>query len=675
VIAVWTVVLAAAVGLAAGFGDRARDDYNAWQTFEPAGSDFLAKNFPDAAGANARVVVHASAGPLRNSDLAVLRDSLRAVPGVSAVSPPRMATTGDTALITVQYRVPVTEFRGGEGVAALQRAVAPFERADLRVELGGEVPENYTGDGGTLEQIVLLAAGVLLLVASGSLAAAGIALTLGAFGSGTGLALMWTLAGFTSVSPAAPFVVTALGLGCGIGYVLLFLARFRENQRCGCSARDAAAAANGSAGRAIVVAGTVVSVSLLTLLAGLVPQFSSFGLATAVVIVAVTLAAVTLLPALCALAGHRLRPGWPLKVGVPSRLVARRWVAHVAKRPLPWAISALVVLLLAAAPALELRTWPRDAGSLATSDTVRRAFDLTAAEFGPGANGPFTVAVDVKRVGPQRLARSIAEIRRNVGVARVSVPRYNAGRSTAVFTIEPLTGPGDEKTVVTLRAVRALLPSGMYLTGNTAYFAGVSDELAHRLWLLIVVVVAMAVVLLTIAFRAPVAAILTGALSLLSLTATYGVLVATIQWGWGAEVFGLPGAVSISSWAAVLMFIALFGLTTDYQVFISSRVREEWIATGNAGVAVSRGFASTAHVVVASGAIAGGMFGAFALDPDSIVKIMCLGVAVGLFVDVALVRMILLPAALTLLGRSTWWMPRRPPPLAGSVARAEALHR
>jgi RND superfamily putative drug exporter len=671
---VWTVVLAATVGLAAAFGDGARDDYGAWQTFEPAGHDFLARNFPDAAGADARVVVHATAGSLRTSDLGLLRDSLGAVNGVSAVSPPRMSAHGNTALITVQYRVAVTEFRGAQGVAALQRAVAPFERPDLRVELGGEVPENYTADGGTLERTAVIAAVLLLLVATGSLTAAGIALMTGVIGSGTGLALMWTLAGVTPVSPAAPFVVTALGLGCGINYVLLFLGRFRENLRRDCSPIDAAAATNGSAGRSIMLAGTVVSASLLCLLTDLLPQFSSFGPTTAAVIVTVTLAAVTLLPALCGLAGHRVRLGWPIKVSAPRRSLAGRWVAHVAKWPALWAISAFVVLLLAAAPALELRTWPRDAGSLATSDTVRRAYDVTAAEFGPGANGPFVVAVDTKRVGPQQLASSIAEVRRSAGVAGVSVPLYNTARSAAVFTVEPLTAPSDEKTVVTLRAVRALLPAGMYVTGHTTYFADVSDLLAQRFWLLIVVVVAMAVALLTIALRAPVAALVAGAFSLLSLAATYGALVALIQWGWGAAAFGLPGAVPVSSWAAVLTFIVLFGLTTDYQVFLASRVREEWLRTQNVGLSVSRGFASTTHVVVAGAAVLVAIFGAFVIDPDSIVKIMSVGVAVGLFVDVFLVRLILLPAALTLLGRSAWWVPGNPPPLAGSAAAAEALH-
>jgi RND superfamily putative drug exporter len=658
VIAFWTVILAATLGLAAAIGGQPRDDYNAPGTSESIGYDFLAKSFPDMAGADARVVVRTRSGRLNAADLGALRDHLQTVSGVSTVSPPRMSEAGDTALIAVQYRVPATEFRGSPGVDALRRAIEPIQRSGLQVELGGEVPENFTAPGGTAEKGGVIAAGCILLFAFGSITAAGIPAAVGLFGVGTGWALMLVMAGFNAkILTAAPYFATILGIGVGIDYALLFVARFREYLPLCPSPRDAAGAANGSAGKSILVAGTTVLVSLLGLRLAGIPQFSTFGYATAVLIVAVMLTAVTLVPALCGMAGHRLVRWGAGDRPTPNRARATRWVQHVSKRPALWTMAALIVLLLLAAPALGMRTWPRDAGSLYTSETVRRAYDLIAADFGAGANGPFTVAVDATKVSPPQLNGTVNELREDAGVAHVSEPVFNADRSAAVFTIEPTAAPHEKAAAETLRQVRAQLPHGTYVTGLTPYFADVSDHLARQLWLMIIVVVGLAVPLLTIAFKAPVVAIKAALLNLLSVTATYGVLVVLFQWGWGAALFGLPGGVPISSWAAILLFIILFGLSTDYEVFIVSRVREEWLDTGEARKSVMRGFVSTAHVVTIAATIMIAVFLAFALDPDIVVKMMCVGMVVGLFIDVIVIRMILVPATMALLGRFNWWVP------------------
>jgi RND superfamily putative drug exporter len=654
VIALWIAILAAALGLAAAIGGQPRDDYNAPGASGSIGYDFLTKRFPEMAGADARVVVRTPSGRLNTADLDALRDQLRTVSGVSTVAPPRMSEAGDTALIAVRYSVPVTEFHGPEGVNALRRAVAPIQRSGLQVELGGEVPENYTADGGPVERDAVLAAGCLMLLVSGSIAAAGIAPAVVLFGVGTGLSLMRIMAGSISISAAAPFFATALGIGVGIDYTLLFLARFRENLPLRDSARDAAGAANGSAGMSIVIAGTTVLVSLLGLRLAGIPQFATFGYATAVVVAAFVLTAVTLVPALCGLAGHRLVRR---RAAPADRARTGWWVHFINKRPALWVLAALTVLLVLGAPVLGMRTWPHDGGSLSTSDTVRRAHDLIAADFGPGANGPFTVGVDATALSSQQVAATIQELRAAAGVANVAEPLYNADRSAAVFTIEPTTAPDEKATAETLREVRAQLPNGTYVTGVTPYFADVADRLAQRLWLLIIVVVGLAAVLLTIAFKAPVVAITAALMKLLAVAATYGVLVALFQWGWGAGLFGLPGAVPLSSWAAVLLFIILFGLSTDYEVFIVSRVREEWRDTGAARDSVLRGFVSTAHVVISAAAVMVAVFVGFALDPDIMVKMLCVGVAVGLIIDVVVIQMVLLPTTMALLGRFAWWMP------------------
>jgi RND superfamily putative drug exporter len=305
-------------------------------------------------------------------------------------------------------------------------------------------------------------------------------------------------------------------------------------------------------------------------------------------------------------------------------------------------VSALIVLLMLAAPALDLRTWPLDGGARPTTDTVRRATDLTASAFGPGANGPFTIAVDAARVTGRDLGRTIARLREVDGVADVSEPFFGPAGRAAVFAIEATTAPQDPATSVTLSRVRSGLLPGMYVTGVTSYFIDVSDSLTQRLWLLIVVVTGLATALLAIGLGSPLAAVKSGSVTLLSVAATYGVLVAVFQWGWGARLLGLPGPVPLSSWAAVLLFVVLFALSVNRDVFDG---------VSRAG-AQSR---SATRPVVIIAAIAAG----FALDPDVVVKMLCVGIVVGLLVDVLIVRMILTPVTAATLGAFARWTPSR----------------
>ena len=677
VIAVWVAILAGVLGLAATVGGQPQDDYDVPGMPSTIGYDFLRQHFPDLSGTEARVLVRAPNTALNPAELDALRDRLRAVNGVSTVAPPRLSAARDTALITVAYKVPVTDFQGAQGVDSLRQAVAPTQRAGLQVELGGQVPENFTAPGGIPEVVGVIAALAILVFAFGSVTAAGLPMAAALVGVGTGFGLMLVMAGFTHISTTAPTIAMMVGIGVGIDYALLMVTRFRECLASSATVRDAAATATGSAGVSVLFAGTTVLVSLLAIRLAGIPLFSTFGYTTAVMVGAVMLASITLVPALCGMAGHRLarRSGGRHRLGV-VRSRTTRWVQHVASRPIACALGALVVLLLLAAPTLDMRTWPRDAGSQSTTNTVRRAYDLTTSEFGPGANGPFTVAVDLTAVTSEQLGTSIGDLRTDSAVANVSEPVFNADRTAAVFAVEPRTAPSDEATTNLLGRMRSQLPAGMYVTGLTAYFADVSDRLGQRLWLVIVVVVGLAVALLTVGFKAPVVAVKAAVMNLLAVSAAYGVLVVLFQWGWGAHLLGLPGAVPISSWAPILVFTILFGLSMDYEVFILSRVREEWIATTDMRESVKRGVGSTASVITSAAAIMIAVFLGFALDPDITVKMMGVGMAAAVFIDATIIRLILVPATMTLLGRFNWWLPRwvdvALPDLAGGTAKRAA---
>ncbi len=305
-----------------------------------------------------------------------------------------------------------------------------------------------------------------------------------------------------------------------------------------------------------------------------------------------------------------------------------------------------------------MRTWPQDAGSQPESNTTRQAYDLVAAEFGPGANGPFAAGRRHVAIPGQRPAGPVRSVSAEPGVAAVAPPVVNAAGDAALIVVQPTTAPDDEATTELLQRLRTqVLPSGVMVTGLVPIYADISERLADRLWVVVAFVVALSLILLTSIFRSVVVAVKAAVMNLLSVAAAYGVMVAVFQWGWGSSLLGLPHAVPVSSWVPILMFTILFGLSMDYHVFLLSRIREDWLATGEAHGSVVRGLALTGRIITSAAAIMVAVFIGFALDADITVKMMGFGMAVAVFVDATLVRMVLVPASMSLLGQANWWLP------------------
>ena len=660
-IAAWLLLLAALFGLRAALGAQPQDDYNVPGTASQAGTVFLEQHFPQMSGADARVVIHDRAGRrLASGTLAAVRAGLARMPGASVVGPPQLSGGGDTALIDVQYRVPVTSFRGHTGVDALTAATAPARSRGLQVELGGSVPENISATNGAADTIGIGIALIVLVIALGSVTAAGLPLVVAFAGLGAGMAVIGLLCALTAISTTAPTVATMVGLGVGIDYALLLVSRHAEGLRAGLSPRLAAARATAAAGASVVIAGLTVLVSLFGLRLSTLPVYSSFGYATFATVTGAMLAALTLVPALCALAGRRLLPRRQrtrrpaAALDRPARTEA--WAAWVTRRPVAAALVAVAVLSALAAPVLGMRTWPQDAGSQPQSSTSRRAYDLVTREYGPGANGPLLLAIDLTRV--RSAGQLAARFRSEPGVAAVAGPVRNVTGDAAVITVQPSTRPDDPATVRLLERIRAQVPRGVLVTGGEAAFADISHRLAGRLWTVIAFVVALSLLILTVLLRAPVMALKAAVMNLLSVAAAYGVVTAVFQTDSGARLVGLPHASEVSSWVPILMFTILFGLSMDYEVFLLSRVREHWLASGDAAGAVVRGLGATGRVITSAAAIMIAVFLGFALDPDVTVKTVGIGMAAAVLIDATLVRLVLVPAVMTLLGRAGWWLPR-----------------
>lgn len=589
-ICAWVVIAAALFGVAGTLGGDTQENWNVSEARAQVGIETLREHFPAMGGASAQVVVHDRDGAaLPGGVLDGVRQSLGSLEHVAAVPAPRLSADGDTALFTVLYDVPVTDQDLLGDMTPLEDATAATKDAGYQVALGGELPGTAAAPmEGRGELIGIVVALVLLVLVFGSVVAAGLPVVVALVGLGIGSAGITLLAGVMDVSPTAPTVASMVGLGVGIDYALLLITRHAEFLRSGLSVRESAARAAATAGRSVVFASLTVLVSLMGLrLAGL-PTYSAFGFATAIAVVSVMAAAVTLVPAFCGLAGRRLLPRRVRRLDQPVGLdqsarkepLTARWAARVGRRPLPWALAAMLLMLTLAAPTLTMRTWPQDDSNQSTDLTTRQAYDLVAAEFGPGANGPMTVVVDLAKTdaaGVERLADDVAEY---PGVATVTPATTSPDGAVATFTAEPEYGPADERIAGLVKGLRAdVLPAGAELTGQTPLFADIAELLTERIWLVIGFVVGVSVLLLAMMFRSVVVPVKAAVMNLLSIGASYGVITAAFQWGWATDLLGLDHATPVSSWVPILMFAILFGLSMDYEVFLLSRIREDWLAT------------------------------------------------------------------------------------------------
>ncbi|GAB7046548.1 MMPL family transporter [Catenuloplanes indicus] len=657
----WVLVLVAAFALANAAGGVPQDNYDVPGLRAQAGTELLRRVFPDLSGTEARVVLHAPGGQPVAQELADdVTGRLRAVPDVGHVGTPRFSGDRDTVLIDVRYRKPVTEL-GEDVVQRLRDATSTASDAGVRVEVAGQVGEQEKAGGGAGEAIGVLIALVVLLIAFGSVLAAGLPIVSALFGLGAGSALTLLIAAFTEVSSLAPTVATMVGLGVGIDYALLLVTRYAEDLHNGLPPRLAAITATATAGRSVLAAGATVLVSLSGLLVSGLPDFRSIGYATALVVLATMAAALTLVPTLCALSGPRIvgRRHRNRTPGDAAPAGAQRWARRVARRPVLWGLGALLVLLTLGAPTLGMRTWPDDAGSGPVDTTARRAYDLIAAEFGPGAYAPVVVAVDLSSMDPVELPGLGARIAAEAGVAAVSPPLVSEDGTGAMLAVQTDFAPRDERSaelVTTLRDV--VLPEGVEVTGTTAVYIDLADLLDQRLWWAVGMVVTLSLIVLIVVFRSILVPLKAAVVNLFSVAAAYGVLTAVFQWGWGASLIGVDRPVPVSTFVPLVLFTVLFGLSMDYEVFLISRIREYWQASGDPVGSMVRGLASTGRTITSAALIMVAVFAGFVAAGDLVTKMIGLGLATAILVDATVVRLVLVPAAMVLMGRANWWLPR-----------------
>jgi RND superfamily putative drug exporter len=678
VVVLWIVALVAISMLGSSVGSTYSQGFSLKDTESQRATQLLESRFPARAGDEGQVVFAHTGGV---DDAAVqarmeqLFRDVEAVPHVTTVVSPysadganQVAKGGDIAYATIQFDRTASKIPDST-ITEIRHLAHDANGDGIRVDLGGRMFQEQGGLG-PAELIGILAAIVILLVAFGSLLAMGLPILVALFGIGIGLGFVELLSHVIATPDFATQLASMIGIGVGIDYALFIVTRYRQGLGEGFAPEHAVVRAIDTAGRAVLFAGCTVVISLLGLFLMGVDFVNGMAVGTSVTVGIVMLASITLLPAILGFAGRTIDRFSVKRDRAPKPREQQfwfRWSRVVQRRPWPAFLVGLLILVVLAIPMFSMRLAFPDAGGNPTSDTTRRAYDLVADGFGPGFNGPLILAAEFpKGSDTSSLDQLVAKLRTTPDVAAVIPATVSPSGDAAVIRVIPSSSPQSARTSDLVDTLRSdVIPSAVqgtdvqvHVGGLTASSIDVSDRLASRLPIFIGAVLVLSFLLLMAVFRSLLVPLKAVVMNLLSIGAAYGVVVAIFEWGWLSGPLGVEQTGPIAPFIPMMMFAILFGLSMDYEVFLLSRIREEYDRTGNNELAVADGLASTARVITAAALIMVTVFGSFVLGDETTIKLFGLGLATAILVDATVVRMILVPATMELLGDRNWWFPR-----------------
>jgi putative drug exporter of the RND superfamily len=684
---VWLVAAVALIALSHSLGETTSEDLSLPGTDSQRAADTLAKSFPNQANGSSPIVLHAAHGKLTESRYAgavnqAAADVAKAPHVASVVNP--LTPAGASALskdqATGYLSVTLSESPGELSVSEAQTiidAADPAKAADLEVQTGGQLGQKVSKPSTEISELIgIVAAMVILTFAFGTVAAMVLPILNAIIALLTSLAIIRLLGHVTTVPSVAPTLATMIGLGVGIDYALFIVTRHFRGIGDGLDCDESIARAAATSGGAVFFAGGTVTIALVSLAVAGIPLVTTMGEMAAIAVVVAVLAALTLLPAALAIAGpginalrvrppHRdLRPEAATEQGAWAR-----WANMIARHPMIAGLAALAILIPLMIPLLSLELGQQDNAALSTSTTARKAYDLLSQSFGPGVNGPLIIAVSLgspaKNAEDPRLQTLQHDIATTPGVAAVTPIQVSQSGTTAYFNAIATTGPAEKATEELVERLRSsTIPKAEQGTnmhadvgGSTAGFVDLATRISEKLPLQILVVIALSFVLLILAFRTVVIPAQAAVMNLLSIAAAYGVLTAIFQYGWLSDVIGLEGPVPVVSYVPLFMFAVLFGLSMDYEVFLVSQIEEHVNSGQDNRESVVSGLVTSARVITSAAFIMVFVFGSFVLNGDPTIKQFGVGLAVAVILDSTVVRCLLVPALMLLMGRINWWMP------------------
>jgi putative drug exporter of the RND superfamily len=685
VIGAWLLAIAALLVPASHLHDVYRDVFSVPGTNSQDATNLLDQRFPSQQDPTASIVFSAKSGELtRAADktaIASVLDAVQRQAGVANVTDPfgaapRVSSNGRIAVATVSYHGSFSDLPKA-AFDDLERAATPARAAGIDVEYGGAVVDiQNSQSSGAADLIGVAAAVLILLFLFGTLLAAILPIGVALIAVGVSSMTLLVLASHVTIGTVAPILGAMIGLGVGIDYSLLVVSRYLQNRDTGMAHIEAIGHSLGTAGAASLFAGCCVAMALCGLVVAGIPYVATLGYSAALFVAVMVVAALTLLPAVLAVTGERItRHHRNVERAEDVGGVWYRFAHAVANRAgLSIGISVLLLALLAS-PLLDLHLGFADDGNAPTSLTQRRAYDLISQGFGNGANAPLLVAIALPAPTAPGAAGELADVEKLVGaigtspdVASVTPPIPSPTKNAAIVIVTPKHAPNVASTQQLVRTLRrttipqatagTALAGNVFVGGQTASLIDVTDRISDRLLACIGIVVAGAFLLLMVVFRSLLVPLKAAAMNLLSIGAAYGVIVAVFQWGWGRELIGVHQAIPIVAFIPLMMFAILFGLSMDYEVFLLSRIREEYLRLGDAREAVAVGVAKTARVITAAAGIMIAVFLGFVLNPQPTVKMMGVGMAAAVLVDATIVRLFLVPAVMRFLGPAAWWLPK-----------------
>ncbi|GLY70998.1 MMPL family transporter [Amycolatopsis taiwanensis] len=691
VLLAWIVGVIAVAFAGFGYGAAPDNDFSGGDTDSAKAQALIEEHFPERQGDTLTLAIKADNGiddPAARQKIEKVLAELATSPVVGPVTSPYQ----DEHLVTqdrhiARTTIPLTHKEVDKAeVKPLVDMVKNASGDGVTLGMGGTQAEKAeTPPQGSAESVGILAAAVILFIAFGSLVAMGLPIVTALLAIAAGIALM-KLVGYLVPSPDfTPIIAAMIGLGVGIDYALFIVTRYKDGLQAGDEPETATVKAVATAGHAVLFAGTTVVIAMMGLTVMGQRLMTGVAVATSVIVLVTMIAAVTLLPAFLGFTGHKINSlRLPRRTsrrqqaaGSPEhRTLAERWAGVVQRRPLVATILAGATLLVLAAPTLSMRLSLPDASVQPHDRSSYTSYEILSEGFGPGYGAPLIFAAQAKST--EDLRPVVEAVGNTEGVAYVTPAQVSTDGQAATFMAFPKTGFQDQATTDLVHQLRSdVLPKApgggeVYVGGPNALTIDQADDIGSRLPLMIAVVIALSLVLLIALVRSVTIALQAAVMNLLSIGAAYGVLVAVVQWGWLGPAFGFPTAMPLTTWVPMMIFPVLFGLSMDYEVFLISRVREEYERTGNTREAVARGLARTAKVITAAAAIMVAVFTTSLLGPDVAVKQGGLGMAVAVLIDATIVRMVLVPAVMELCGKANWWMPGRRAPKATSGPPAEA---
>jgi RND superfamily putative drug exporter len=683
-IAIWVIVAVVLVIAGQASGDKTNDNLTLPGTGSTRATELLEDNLPEQAYGSNPLAFESKAGPLTEAKYArAIEESakrLQAMPEVNSAISPLSKEGAEAGLLsndkTVAY-IPVILGVGPgelteEQAQAVLNAADPAEKAGLDTSVGAYVGQQLSKpDTGVSDAIGIAAAIVILLFAFGTATAMVMPIGSAIVGLAISLSIIRLLENAIEVPSVAATLATMIGLGVGIDYALFIVTRHKLQLAEGMDLRESIARATATAGGAVVFAGFTVVIALCSLSFAGIPLVSTLGFTAGIAVVVAVCAASTLLPAMLGALGPRINsmrvPGTNADPDDSEPHGWRKWARGVARRPWRSALAALAVLIVLALPIFQLELGQNDLSALPKSTTARQNYDSLTKGFGPGVNGPLLITGEFRTAQEAKQVLPILEKRVGAAsdVAAVAAPSLDKTGTVAVFTVISKSAPWADETVSLVEGLRdTTIPEALHGTGAVAYVGGqtagyidLASQIADKLPLMIAIVVGLSFIVLLLAFRSLLVPVKAAAMNLLSVAAAYGVVTAVFQLGWGSSLVGLDHSIPIVSFVPLLMFAILFGLSMDYEVFLLTQMREHYRQNEDEKEAVIEGLANTGRVITSAAAIMVCVFTSFVLNGNPIVKEFGVGLAVAIAIDSTLVRCLLVPAVMVLLGRWAWWMP------------------